>query len=329
MSRESSKPLVSIIIPCYNCGNYINETLKSIDKQVYRNIEVICIDDGSDDDTYIKLNRWKDKSSLDIIICAQENSGVSNTRNYGISISSGDYIVFLDADDCIHSCFVNYLVQLVNSCDADSAFCCVSNDARILSTKYAESPYNYDTYDNDAAIRKVVYGLSKYAFCTFIYRKELIDKNRIRFDTNTRYFEDREFNFKYLAHCSKVCHVSIPLYWYRRNDESATKKKNVTWYTDSIEAVVRSGDYLKQHGCSSANDVATYLYERVIWGMAKKYARAGRYDLFKKLDDEYPLRKAMSDLRGDNNLLIKVLSSVYIISPSFFYCIVRFVTNLK
>jgi glycosyltransferase involved in cell wall biosynthesis len=91
---SSDEPLVSIIIPCYNYGHFLGEAIESALGQTHSNVEIIVVDDGSSDATPRVAGRYKD-----VIYIDQENLGVSIARNNGLSRSSGDFIVFLDADD--------------------------------------------------------------------------------------------------------------------------------------------------------------------------------------------------------------------------------------
>ena len=93
---ESKLPLVSVIIPCYNVEDYINECLTSVFEQTYTNTEVICIDNNSTDTTWFKLGKWKDKYP-DIIIDKELLKGACAARNKGMSLSSGEFFQFLDA----------------------------------------------------------------------------------------------------------------------------------------------------------------------------------------------------------------------------------------
>jgi glycosyltransferase involved in cell wall biosynthesis len=88
-------PLVSVIIPAYNAGAYINETIDSVLTQTYPHVEIIVVDDGSTDDTVERLKKY----GAGIKYIYQANAGVGPDRNTGFDASSGDYIAFLDADD--------------------------------------------------------------------------------------------------------------------------------------------------------------------------------------------------------------------------------------
>ena len=88
----------SVIIPCYNVEKYIENTVKTVLNQTYKDFEIILIDDGSNDSTLAILNNLKETDDK-IKVFTQPNKGVSYTRNRGIDIAKGEYIYFLDADD--------------------------------------------------------------------------------------------------------------------------------------------------------------------------------------------------------------------------------------
>ena len=103
--NEQTKPLVSILIPCYNCEKWLAETLESALVQTWKNIEVIVIDDGSTDETQAVIGNIKHPKLRYIY---QHNQGVSAARNHGIYVAKGELIAFLDADDSFLS---NKLIQ--------------------------------------------------------------------------------------------------------------------------------------------------------------------------------------------------------------------------
>ena len=95
------EPLVSIVIPVYNVENFVKDTLSSVCNQTYKNIEIICVDDGSTDNSLSVLNFYSEKDKR-IKVLSQSNSGVSAARNNGIRAAEGEYICFLDSDDFMH-----------------------------------------------------------------------------------------------------------------------------------------------------------------------------------------------------------------------------------
>lgn len=106
---------VSIIITCYNYGKYLEESLDSVLNSDYDNFEVVLIDDGSKDlETIEKVNEIENRKIENLIIIKQENTGTAIARNNGLKASSGEYIIFLDADDKIDK---NYIKECVNVLD--------------------------------------------------------------------------------------------------------------------------------------------------------------------------------------------------------------------
>lgn len=109
---------ISVIVPVYNTQKYLNECLDSIINQTFQDIEIICIDDGSTDDSLKVLNELSEKDSR-IKIVSQKNSGLSASRNRGIELSNGEYIYFIDSDDYIELNTLKelYDISIENSCD--------------------------------------------------------------------------------------------------------------------------------------------------------------------------------------------------------------------
>jgi len=112
--------LVSIVIPCYNAELFIIDTIRSILEQTYKNIEIIIIDDGSTDDSAKIIKQIK---SDNLQYFYQENRGVCYTRNKGLSLAKGDFVVFFDSDDIMSKNFVSSRVEYLDS-NEEISYCC-------------------------------------------------------------------------------------------------------------------------------------------------------------------------------------------------------------
>ena len=91
-------PLVSVVLPCYNIEEYLNECLESIVNQTYQNLQIIIVNDGSTDGTTNIIDDYRDKDDR-IMVINQVNSGLGAARNSGIEYVTGDYLTFVDSDD--------------------------------------------------------------------------------------------------------------------------------------------------------------------------------------------------------------------------------------
>ena len=100
MTKNLQEELISIIVPVYNCAPFLDRLFTSLQRQSYKNIEIIVIDDGSSDNSWDIINIWKQKDKR-ILAYRQENQGVSTARNRGIEKAQGKYIAFIDGDDYV------------------------------------------------------------------------------------------------------------------------------------------------------------------------------------------------------------------------------------
>ena len=117
-----TKPLVSIIVPVFNAGRFLNKTLESLCGQDYWELEILCIDDGSKDDSADIIKSFEKKDQR-VKYIPQANAGPGAARNHGIELSNGEYIVFQDADDLLHKQALSILVKMAEEYHADVTIC--------------------------------------------------------------------------------------------------------------------------------------------------------------------------------------------------------------
>lgn len=239
-----SNPLVSIIIPAYNVGKYIEECIRSIMNQTYTHIEIIVVDDGSPDETPAIIDRM---ASIDkrIIPIHQRNAGVSAARNTGIKISTGEYLVFVDGDDYLAPDFVEYMLGLVEKTGGElclSLNCfTVANEQQVCN----DSTGILDPIKATALLlspRIIVGSWNK------IYKKSVLEKNKLEFQTNLFYGEGLRFYSSFSQLCTKVGVGQRKVYYYRRdNYTSATSKFNIKSLINGNQSIEEIRKDLKLH----------------------------------------------------------------------------------
>jgi glycosyltransferase involved in cell wall biosynthesis len=142
-----NKPLVSIIVPCYNQAQYLDEALQSVFDQTYPYWECIVINDGSTDNTEEIAENWIARDSR-FIYWYQENRGLSSARNTGLNCSTGDYIQFLDADDFLHNFKIKESLDQVKQVNADliiSNYVSFTNDTtKTIPPRYKLQEYYFN-----------------------------------------------------------------------------------------------------------------------------------------------------------------------------------------
>lgn len=307
---------VSIIIPCYNCEAMIDETMESLEMQTCKDFEVICINDGSTDGTENKLNEWKNKQVFNISIINQENGGVSKARNKGIEEAKGEYILFLDSDDIYNSLYVESMLKAIK--DHDLAYCRLSRNLEDVYQCHA-SEISCIEQDIETAMHKLLFEMGRYGFYCYIYKTSAIKNYGLRFEENTKYGEDREFNWKYICHCKNAVWIDYPLYGYRINPLSATQNAATWRKTDLLKAVKRIENYLAKEGAHYSETFNSYMFARSMWAVAKTFAVSKDKELFKRLQKEYDVKSCMKVTAKDSNRLVRLASKLYLVNPQLFY----------
>lgn len=216
---------ISIIIPVYNAEKTIAKTIESLLAQTYSNIEIICIDDGSKDESLSILQQYKSTHSNSVTIVHQENRGLSATRNTGIDISTGDILMFVDADDELvpKACFdVNKIFEETGADVFTFGFRCIPEELTPLGMKKDQMPPNktYTQYRSDLLFKDKA---RPYA-CRTAVKKSFLQTNNIRFDEQIQFGEDQVFFFLLYPLSRKTVLSSKQLYLYRMLPDSLTHK---------------------------------------------------------------------------------------------------------
>ena len=211
---------VSIIVPVYNVEKYIEKTILSLVNQDYKNIEIILIDDGSNDCSAMILEQAKDIDKR-IIVLHQTNKGVSAARNLGLSVATGEFVMFVDGDDYVEHNYVSYFLdKIVNySCRTCFNRSNYSNDLHSGSRKKAAK-----ILDSLKAAELIYLGFIFVAVWNKIYDLNVIRDNKIIFDESIWYGEGMLFNMHYLQYVDKVLIVDYDLYHQVSNPNSAMRR---------------------------------------------------------------------------------------------------------
>lgn len=207
--------LVSVIIPAYNAEMYIKNCLQSVIEQTYQNIEIICVDDGSQDNSREIICNLAEKCDK-IKYIFQQNAGVSAARNNGLSVAKGDFIVFLDSDDYIHPQAIELLLDCESKTHADIVFCeCKTTNKTNEETSFINS-YSYSYPDFDFLFN----GTDQLGRCVWgkLIKSELALK--YKFPVGLNFGEDTYYMVSMLKNNLKIVLINESLWFYYSNPTS-------------------------------------------------------------------------------------------------------------
>ena len=220
----ASSPLVSIIIPVYNSEKYLAQCLDSVIGQTYENLEIILVDDGSDDSSLTICSDYQKKDDR-IVLLPQKKSGVSAARNAGIAAATGECILFVDSDDWIEPDTVAKMMTMFLENHLD----CVFMDISVVDENGENELDAYVNYakgvvvDAKTVISDVLFDIIGSHLCRFMIKKEHFAS--VVFPLG-RVFEDYARICFVLENCDKIGFLGEKLYYYRKNTSGIVNGAN-------------------------------------------------------------------------------------------------------
>lgn len=253
--------LISIIIPIYNVEMYLRRCIDSVLNQTYRNLEVILVDDGSPDKCGEICDEYAEKDKR-IRVIHKENGGLSDARNAGLDIATGEYVAFVDSDDYIDKDMYVKLYEAIQEADADMSIC---------NFRYVDENGTCKFSNNDLPIKDEtlsgIHILLNNMFdekCWYwvvawnkLYKRELFENIKYPFG---RVHEDEFVIHKLFLKCNKVACVSKMLYNYVQREDSIMNQRNDKNRLDYIDAMLDRLDFYLYHDLPRGAVSKTFMY---------------------------------------------------------------------
>lgn len=221
ITRTEKNLFLSFIVPVYNVENYLRDCLDSlltqnVEKDEY---EIICINDGSKDGSLAILREYE-KEYKNVRVIDKENGGVSSARNAGLQAAQGEYIWFVDSDDCIKT---NCLKQFKEFLAENKAEC-----VKIQYKTVSENFVAENEQEELLSFEKMQGSISSSNVWCVITQKALITDNNLTFNTTMKYGEDTLFQYHIYMYMQNdnSYEIKIPLYYYRQRANSAMHKRD-------------------------------------------------------------------------------------------------------
>lgn len=235
-------PLISVIVPIYNVEEYLNRCVESIVNQTYQNLEIILVDDGSPDKCPQMCDEWACKDSR-IKVIHKENGGLSDARNAGMKIATGEYIAFVDSDDLVSYTFSEDLLNAILTTKSDLSACDVENFIDDTDVNFSEGAVGeVASYTSEQALSQLIKGQGFRAVAwNKLYHSSLLKGESFEFG---KFHEDEFFTYRILDKCKRLAYINVPLYKYRQREGSIMSVRSDR-HLDMLEAGLQRLDLLK------------------------------------------------------------------------------------
>jgi len=276
---------ISIIVPIYNVAKYLKRCIDSIISQTYKNLQIILVDDGSEDESIYICDEYARRYS-NIVVIHKKNAGLGHARNSGLEIATGKYVAFVDGDDYILSNTIQTYYESILSSGSDT---CISGYRKIKKNnteEIHENPYSGRIFDgkeiNEQVLPRMLGSLPdgtdyfEMSVCMGLMSLDIINSYGIRFYSEKEYIsEDLLFDLDYYPHAKRVICSCSTGYCYCDNEGSLTTSYRPDRFERQIELFKKEVELTKALG----------IYDIAIERMATTLISIARYSI--KLEQKY------------------------------------------
>lgn len=258
--NDENAPLLSVIVPVFNCATFLPTTLDMLLGQTMRNIEVVCINDGSTDDSLAILEARAEKDPR-LIVVSQENQGQSSARNKGLDLARGRWFGFVDADDSVPADYFETLCRAAEEGDADIVHCRVHftyPDGRV-----SEHPFNHDILRLDTRLpcNKLLFTYLSGFVWNKVYRREVLEG--LRFIEGI-YWEDNPFTLMAVLKATRILAVPDVYYDYLQRSNSTVSSAKPKLHFDLLKSTALILKFLDK-----SPDIKKWMYRdfapSIVW----------------------------------------------------------------
>ena len=278
----NTQPLVSIVIPVYNCEKYVEKCLQSVIQQTYRNLEIIIIDDGSRDKSGWICDSYAEKDRR-IKVIHQKNAGPGRARNMGLSHVTGTYLAYVDADDYVSTKYIQRMVNLITQYQADAVEVSsvwmlplkdeIHTADEVIQCFEGKQELINDYFSVNKKLQNTLWGR--------LFRWSEIQE--IQFSQKS-IAEDSEYSLKVFANCRKLVKSNDVLYAYRAYPESITRKKISDKHFEVVDVCVSDMLYCEESNVAIEN--WQYIIDQFLNMCIRLLSRAAEEKCESEFDNE-------------------------------------------
>ena len=311
------KDMISIIVPAYNVESYVKKTIESILKQEYTNIEIICVDDGSKDNTFQMLKTIA-ASDKRVRVFTKENEGVTKAREFGFEQAQGEYIGFVDADDIVEPDMFERLYQNMKKYDTDISHCGYVVDKLDGGKEYFYNTGRLAKQDTAEGVKALLHGSFEPGLWNKLYNHNLLHSlfHSGVMDYSIKMNEDVLMNYYLFKEARSSVLEDVCLYHYVKREGSATLStynRKETWDRLNVKKII----YDDAVGTDYEIDAKVVFLEKIIHSYnVFLNQKSAEYE-----SDKQQVCQMLSEHKSDIQYLNKkyqLLTKTLLISPKLY-----------
>ena len=287
---------ISVIIPIYNVEKYLKRCIESVIKQTYSDLEIILVDDGSQDGCAKICDEYKKKDER-IIVIHKKNGGLSDARNVGLKVATGEIISYIDSDDYLDLDMYEKMIKAMEEKNADIVVCGTNIDYEDGHTKVKCEKEEKSFNREEALIELNSFKSFDMAVWNKLYKREVVDN--IEFPVGKK-SEDYFVMYQYFARAKKVVIINQAKYHYFQRSNSISRGKNVTH--DYIEGSKSQKEFFEKN-FPDLNYVGNTAYAFSYIATYNRYIK-NELKMTNEMKKEFKkeVRKYLKDINGNSHI---------------------------
>lgn len=312
--------LISVIIPVYNVEEYLHYAIESLEKQTYKNFEIILVNDGSTDNSGELCDEYSEKYS-NVRVFHKENGGLSDARNFGVQKAKGEFITFLDPDDYLEVYSLELLasIQEMQDCDIVSTRVKATELYNVYSNRSLteEDIKNVIVMNRDIFLEEAFYDkVATVSACGKLYRKSILE---IPFPKG-KIYEDLYIISEHVGKANKIVHTPLQIYNYYRRQGSIVNSKFTSKQYDFFDAINHNRTVIKNK-YNDKKSLENAVNAKEVAGGLKICNTAYLTNLndVNKINSILKKNKMSFLLNKRINIKFKIKYILFILSPKIFY----------
>lgn len=237
------EPLISVIVPIFKVEEYLNRCVESLVNQTYKNLEIILVDDGSPDNCPEMCDQWAKKDKR-IRVIHKKNGGLSDARNAGMRIATGEYIAFVDSDDYVSFEFLKTLYTVLQAENSDIAECSM---LKVFEEKTVDENIDFIRIVNCSTVNAISELISETLFHQYVWNK-LYKRNQIKdiFFPVGKLNEDEFWTYQVFGRARKATKINRVLYYYYQRSGSIMRESYSVRRLDALEGKANRQKYIER-----------------------------------------------------------------------------------
>ena len=325
----AEKPLLSIIVPVYNGDSYIDALFAQFASQDMDKVELVFVDDGSTDNTLVKLLKWQEKVGFSVSVCHQENQGVSVARNTGVERAKGAYLAFVDVDDGITPNYIETLSRYAQQGVDVLVFNSKRVKAGAKELQHVTIPEKCDSKTKQEMLVEFLKDPTRFGVYNLLLRRDYLCVHGIAFPVGYKYYEDYDYLLQLFAQTDNLVRLDQVLYYYILREGSAMGRFNAD-RINCLRLMKQRGEWLRQTAPEFAPVFEKWGTSRLYWSVLWQAALAlPSYSEFAKFAKITHARSYLVKLKDYPDKLLHISTLVFLICRPAYYVAVRLVGRRK